>query len=229
MSDKNLQHLGIIMDGNRRWAKAKSLPGLEGHRVGYETLKTISQACFDRGIKYLTVFAFSTENWSRPKEEVSFLFSLLERALHDELHIFDERQVSLKIIGRKEELPDNLKKYIKEAELKTAGNKSGVLQVAINYGGQQEIVDAVKRIVASGVKPENIDPDLINKNLYNPDAPMPDLIIRTSGEQRLSGFLTWESAYSELMFVDKLWPDFSEVDLDQALEEYKKRERRFGK
>ena len=224
----SLEHLAIIMDGNRRWARAHGLPSIEGHRVGYDKLKEIGQACIDRGIKIFTVFAFSTENWSRTEKEVNYLFSLLERALTKELEIFNGKGIRLKVIGRVKELPANLQKAIANAEEYTSKNEKGLLQLAINYGGQPEIVDAVKKIFQEQLKPEEITPETISKHLHNPDVPPPDLIIRTSGEQRLSGFLLWQAAYSELYFVKKHWPDFSAEDLDEAIDEYNKRHRRFG-
>lgn len=228
MSGKKLEHLAIIMDGNRRWASSKGWPKLEGHRRGYQNFKKIAEACLDRGIKILTVFAFSTENWNRSKREVSYLFRLLEDALSKELDQFNRNKIRLKVIGRINQLPVNLQRAIDRAERATADNRRGLLQLAINYGGQPEIVDAVKKIIEKGIKSNQVKPEMIAANLYNPEAPPPDLIIRTSGEQRLSGFLLWHSAYSEFYFTKKHWPEFNAQDLDKAIEEYNRRHRRFG-
>lgn len=229
MPGKQLEHLAIIMDGNRRWAKSQGLPAFEGHRQGTETFKKIGEACLERGIKVLTVFAFSTENWSRSKEEVTFLFNIFEEAIRSAIETFKNRNVRLKVIGRVEDLPESLRKVIFEVEKATENNSASLLQLAINYGGQPEIVDAVKKIVRQGARPDQITPEIISANLYNPGVPPPDLIIRTSGEQRLSGFLLWQSDYSELYFTAKHWPEFSVQDLDAAINEYDNRQRRFGK
>lgn len=223
------KHIGIIMDGNRRWAKEKGLPTLEGHRRGYEKIKEVGDWCSARGIKILTIFAFSTENWQRSKEEVEYLMNILHFGLTKELHEFDKRGIKLKIIGRREGLPEKVARARDEAEKQTAGNTSGLLQIAINYGGRPELVDAVKKIVTRDVPAEKINEEMIEQNLYTAGVPDPDLIIRTSGEQRLSGFLLWQSAYSELYFCSKYWPDFREQDLDETLNWYAGRGRRFGK
>jgi undecaprenyl diphosphate synthase len=223
------KHIGIIMDGNRRWAKEHGLPKFEGHRRGYEKVKEVGDWCLKRGIKILTLFAFSTENWKRSKEEVNYLMDLLHFALTKELNEFNKRNIKLKIIGRRDGLPEKVAKAATEAERYTAKNNGGLLQMAINYGGRSEIVDAVKKIIKQGLSAEKIGEKTIEQNLYTANVSDPDLIIRTSGEQRLSGFLLWQSAYSELYFCQKYWPDFSEQDLDEALEWYASRERRFGK
>lgn len=226
--DNNPRHIGFIMDGNRRWARSQGLPTLEGHRRGYEKMKEVGDWCLKRGIKHATVFAFSTENWNRSREEVDYLMELMHRALTAELHEFDKRGIRLKIIGRREELPVNVKDAAKQAEEQTANNKEGTLYVAINYGGQAEIVDAVRAMLKAQLTPENVNESIVAQYLYAPEAPALDLIIRTSGEQRLSGFMLWHSAYSELYFTSKHWPEFSEEDLELTLAWYKNRERRFG-
>lgn len=223
------KHIGIIMDGNRRWARERGLPTFEGHRRGYDKVKEVGDWCLARDIKILTVFAFSRENWQRSKEEVDYLMNLLQFALTKELNEFSKRGIKLKIIGRREGLPEKVARAADEAEDRTEKNTRGLLQIAINYGGRSEIVDAVKKIIHQGAAKELVDEKLIEENLYTSGLPDPDLIIRTSGEQRLSGFLLWQSAYSELYFCQKYWPDFSEKDLDEALQWYAGRGRRFGK
>lgn len=231
MSDNNQlpNHIAFIMDGNRRWARSNGLPTLEGHRHGYNKLKEVADWCLARGIRQMTVFAFSTENWNRSKEEVDYLMGLLHFALTKELGEFNQRGIRLKIIGRREGLPPNVAAAIPEAEKATADNKNGTLYIAINYGGQAEIVDAARKVILSGTKPEELDEEKFRNFLYAPEASDPDLIIRTSGEQRTSGFLTYQAAYSELYFTPTHWPAFSENDLDGALDWYKNRDRRYGK
>lgn len=216
------------MDGNRRWARKHGKPQLEGHRVGYQTLKKIGDAALDRGIKYLTVWAFSTENWKRTKREVTFLMRLLEWVLREEVAEFNRKGVKLMVTGRIHELSSRLQKLIADATNLTRDNTRGVLNVLLNYGGRTEIVDAVRAIVRARPDPDSVDAGLISKHLYQPDIPDPDLVIRTSGEYRLSGFMPWQSEYSEYVFSEKLWPDFSTKDFDDALKEYSRRDRRFG-
>ncbi len=223
------QHIGIIMDGNRRWAKERGLPSLEGHHQGYEKLKEIAKLCFRRGVKVLTVFAFSTENWDRSKEEVSYLMALLKRAVKEALDEFHKDNIRMKISGRINQLSKDLQEAITETVEKTRNNTKGILNLALNYGGRPEIIDAIKEIIDKNIPAQKIDEKIVKENLYMSDLPDPELIIRTSGEKRLSGFLLWESAYSELYFSKKYWPDFNEKDLDEALKEYDRRERRFGR
>lgn len=222
-------HVGIIMDGNRRWAKSQGLPSLEGHRRGYDKLKEVGEWCLDRGVKVITVFAFSTENWKRTVEEVSYLMELLYRAVTSEVDEFMRRNIRLRIIGRREGLSEKIQKAADVAEERTKNNSRGILQLAVNYGGHAEITDAVRSIVKEGIPVESITEDTVAQHLYAPDVTPPDLIIRTSGEQRLSGFLTWQTAYSELCFTPVEWPAFSESDLEAALEWYINRDRRYGK
>lgn len=223
------RHVGIIMDGNRRWARAHGLPAIEGHRHGYAKLKEAGDWCLDRGIPYLTVYAFSTENWKRPAQEVRALLSLLKFALTKELSIFDRKGLQLRIAGRLQEFSKDLRSVIRRAVAQTRDNSKGVLTIALNYGGQFEIVDAMKRLVKQKVNLATLQPATFRKFLYQPDIPDPELIIRTSGEQRLSGFLTWQSAYSEFFFTKQHWPGFTEKEFDRALREYTQRQRRFGK
>ena len=223
-------HLGIIIDGNRRWARERGLPTFQGHLRGYEKLRKVGKWCKNRGVKILTIFAFSTENWNRSKEEVSYLMKLLVRAFSKkEVDEIDKEGIRLRVIGQKERLNKNLQRMIQEAEELTKNNKEGILNLAISYGGRPEIIEAVKRIISKKIAPEKITEEVISQNLWTEGLPDPDLIIRTSGEQRTSGFLTWQAAYSELYFCKKYWPDFSEKDLDLALSDYASRQRRFGK
>ncbi|MBZ9577640.1 di-trans,poly-cis-decaprenylcistransferase [Patescibacteria group bacterium] len=223
-------HLGIIIDGNRRWAKKRGLPSFEGHRRGLDRVNKIGEWCRKRGVKILTLYTFSTENWNRSKKEISYLMKLLGEALNrknvKELH---QKKIKLQVIGQKERLPRFLQQRIKKAEGLTQNNKEGILNLAISYGGRPEIVQAVKNIIEKKVLASKITEDLIDKNLWTADLPEPDLIIRTGGAQRLSNFLTWQSIYSELYFTKKHWPEFTEKDLDEALLDYSRRQRRFGR
>jgi len=216
------------MDGNRRWAKQQGLPTLEGHRRGYNKMKQVGDWCLARGIRYMTVFAFSTENWKRSKKEVDYLMRLLEKALTKELHEFTKRGIRLRVIGSRDRLSKSVVKAIDNAEKITVNNKKGILNMAINYGGRLEIIEAVKKIIKQKKSPADITEELIDKNIWTAGQPDPDIIVRTSGEQRLSGFLTWQSVYSELFFVSHHWPAFSEKDLDGIIDDYNNRHRRFG-
>ncbi len=224
-----LTHLGIIMDGNRRWAKDRGLHSFEGHRVGYERVVEIAEHCLARGIHVLSVFAFSTENWDRTQEEVGYLMDLLERALTKEVDRYITRGIRIRVLGRRERLRPSIVRAIDDAERRTASNTRVTLCICLNYGGKPEIVDACRRIVADGLTPEEVTEDALQSRMYWSEMPPPDLIIRTSGEERLSGFLTWHAAYSELYWTQKHWPDFDEAELDRALESYATRQRRFGK
>ena len=217
-------HLGLIIDGNRRWAKEKGLPSFEGHRRGFENLEKIGDLCLKKGVKILTAYCFSVENWKRSEEEVSYLMNLLFLGLDKYTKKCIKNDVQMKVIGQKEKLSKKLQKKIKDSENITKDNKKGILNLAISYGGRAEIVEALKSI-----KDGEITEDAVNNSLWTAGQPDPDLIIRTGGEKRLSGFLTWQSVYSELYFTDTYWPDFNEQDLEQAFEEYLKRSRRFGK
>lgn len=216
------------MDGNRRWAKRRGLPTLEGHRRGYDVVLNVGDWCLDRGIEILTVYAFSTENWNRSKKEVGYLLHLIGMALDKEVTGLHKKDIRIKVVGRIKELPVHLQKRITQAMELTKNNTRGTLQLAINYGGRAEIVDAVKNIVRAGTSASKITEQSISEALYTAAQPDPDMIIRTSGEQRISGFLTWQGVYSELLFVKKNWPDFTERDLDAALAEFGRRQRRFG-
>jgi undecaprenyl diphosphate synthase len=222
------EHVAIIMDGNRRWARKHGKPSLEGHRVGYQTFKKIAYTALDRGVKVLSAWAFSTENWKRTKREVQFLMRLMEWVLKEEIAEFSRNNVRLVVTGRLHELSPRLQKLIADTMNLTRNNTRGILNVMVNYGGRAEIVDAVRAIARAKPDPDRIDADMISKHLYRPELPDPDLIIRTSGELRLSGFMPWQSEYSEYVFSDKLWPDFTPKDFDMALAEYARRDRRFG-
>jgi len=226
------RHIAIIMDGNRRWAKAKGITAGLGHKQGSETLKKITRHANKLGIEYLTVYAFSTENWKRSEEEVSTLMILFKNYLDDLIKAVDTENIKVKIFGHIESLPEGLRKSIAKAMEKTKNNTGTILSVALNYGGRDEITRAVQNI-AEDVSNQKIDLKDINEKLvqsylYTKDEPDPDLLIRTSGEIRLSNFLPWQLAYSEFIFVDKFWPDFSEEDLEAAIDEYEKRNRKFG-
>lgn len=229
MEKTALNHIAFIMDGNRRWARSRGLPTFEGHRQGYEKMKEVADWAVSRGIANMTVFAFSTENWKRSKEEVDYLMNLLHFALTSEIKEFNRRGIRLRIVGRRSGLPKNVAAAIPEAEHATANNKNGTLYIAINYGGRAEIVDAAKQAISSGIKAEDINEESFRNFLYAPEAPDPDIIIRTSGEQRTSGFLIYTGSYSELYFTPKHWPDFSEKDLDEIISWYEGRDRRMGK
>ena len=222
------KHIGIIMDGNRTWARKKGLPTFAGHKKGYDIAMKVGEWCLDRGVNILTIYAFSTENWNRSKKEVTYLMRLLKHALSNETKSLHAKGIQIRVIGIEKGLSSEIKRAISKAENLTKKNKRGILNIALNYGGRSEITEAVKKIVKQKVKPIQITEDLVSKNLFSSDLPDPDLIIRTSGEYRLSGFLTWQSAYSELMFIDKTWPEFTEKDVDHAIEEYSRRNRRFG-
>ena len=225
-------HVGVIMDGNGRWAKARGKPRTEGHLAGVRALRQLVETCINYGIEYLTVFSFSSENWTRPKDEISFIFGLLRRFVASDLEKLHRNNVRVKIIGAREGLDDSLRRLIAEVEATTAMNTGLKLQVAFNYGGKAEITDAVRRIaslVAAGrLKAEDITEETIGRALYTSGMPDPDIIIRTSGEQRFSNFLLWQSAYAELVFVEENWPDFDEAAFVRVLEDYSGRDRRYG-
>ncbi len=229
MSDSSkIQHLAIIMDGNRRWAKERGLLGYMGHERGYETLKSISSYVFSIGIRILTVFAFSTENWNRTKKEVGILLSLCGRGIKEQFGDLSKNNIQLRFIGDMSAFPNTLRIEMEDIMEKTEKHTRGILNVALNYGGRQEIVRAVQEIIRDGAHPEDIDESLISRYTYTKELPDPELLIRTSGEQRLSGFLTWQTVYSELYFLEKLWPDVVPKDIDLAVETYIQRHRRFG-
>lgn len=222
------RHIGYIVDGNRRWAKQHGLPTYEGHLAGYNALKDVAIATLEQGVKFMSIYIFSTENWKRSQEEVKNLMSLILRLFTTDAKIFDEKNIRLKVFGMRDGLDDKITKAIDRLEARTKDNQAGTLVVCLNYGGQREIVDAVKKIVQAGTPVDEIDEDLISDNLYGGEVPAVDMIVRTSGEKRLSNFMLWRSAYSELLFLDKLWPDMTKEDVTVIIEEYSRRHRRFG-
>jgi undecaprenyl diphosphate synthase len=222
------QHIAIIPDGNRRWAKAKHLPKLFGHKKGFEVMEKICYAAIDRGVKVMTFYAFSTENWKRSKTEVNYLFRLFEDVFKNYIGKFNAEKIRLLVSGQTDELPNSLIKAIQNAVARTADNKRGIVHLCLNYGGRTEIVDAVKSIIKLGLPANSITKEIITRHLYQPDLPMPDLIMRTSGEHRTSGYLLWQAEYAEYLFINKHWPDFTVRDLDAALKEFELRQRRFG-
>jgi undecaprenyl diphosphate synthase len=221
-------HVAIIMDGNGRWALSRGLPRLAGHRAGTENLRRIITACVEFGVKYLTIYAFSTENWGRPREEVEGLMHILEDVIDRELAELNQEGVQLRHIGRLERLAPKLQEKVLEAIDLTKGNDRLVLNVAFNYGGRDEIVFAIQKMIKDGIKPEEVTSDLIGTYLFTAGVPDPDLIIRTSGELRVSNFLIWQGAYSEWYVTSVYWPDFNKEEFRKALDTYAKRDRRYG-
>lgn len=221
-------HVAIIMDGNGRWALARGLPRLAGHRAGTENLRRIIRSCVEFGVKYLTIYAFSTENWGRPREEVDGLMHILEDVIDRELAELHEEGVQLRHIGRLERLAPIIQEKVLNAIELTKENDRLILNVAFNYGGRDEIVCAIQRIIRDGVKPEDVNVDLVSRYLFTAGVPDPDLIIRTSGELRVSNFLIWQGAYSELYVTSTYWPDFDKEEFRKALDTYADRDRRYG-
>ncbi len=230
--DKLPEHVAIVMDGNGRWAKKRGKTRNEGHRVGIEKIREMVEICSDTGIKFLTIYAFSCQNWKRPRAEVNFLMKRFERYLDKEGQELKRKGIRLRVIGRKEELSGALQKKIEKTMRMTRNNDKLHLNLAINYGGQEEIVDAVKKIAEEVRKgtlvSQEIDVDLFRKYLYTEHQPYPDLLIRTSGEQRVSNFLLWQIAYAELWITPTLWPDFGKEEFIKAVSDYASRKRRFG-
>ncbi len=224
---KSPGHIGIILDGNRRWALEKGLPSFEGHIKGLEAVKKTVKHAQKRGVEILSLFVFSTENWKRSKEEVDFLMSLIEKLFRDEYQkkdLFDK--IKVRVVGERDRISKKIKEIIEQVEEETKNNSDMVLNIALSYGGRAEIIEAIRKIVDKKISPEDIDERVMRDNLSVPDL---DLIIRTGYEQRLSNFFIWQAAYSELCFPNKYWPDFNEKDLDEAIDEYNQRQRRFGK
>lgn len=226
------EHIAIIMDGNGRWANQRGLPRVAGHRAGAESVRRTVEGCKNLGVKYLTLYAFSSENWNRPESEIKALMQLLERFLKEKTKEMMKQNVKLNAIGRTDMLPEKTRAQLDKAIETTAGNTALTLNLALSYGSREEIVDATKAIakkVAAGeINPDEIDNSTISANLYTADQPDPDLLIRTSGEFRLSNFLLWQLSYSEIVILDKFWPDFSESDLYDAVSHFSNRNRRFG-
>jgi undecaprenyl diphosphate synthase len=222
------KHVGYIVDGNRRWAKQHGLPTYEGHLAGYNALKEVALATLESGVEYMSAYVFSTENWKRSQDEVSHLMGLTLRILQGDIPSFLEHNVKLRVVGSRERLSEKLLKAIDDAETRTATMTGGTFVVCLDYGGQLEITDACKKIVQSGISVDKITPELIAQHMYAPEVPPVDLIVRTSGEQRLSNFMLWRAAYSEFLFLEKLWPDMTKDDVRAILEEYSRRDRRKG-
>jgi undecaprenyl diphosphate synthase len=221
--------VAIIMDGNGRWAEQRGLPVAEGHRAGTQALRRTVEAAIDAGVRSLAVYAFSTENWARPSDEVADLMEILGETIDRELPELAAQGVRPRFVGRRDRVPDDVRARMERLEAETSDNDTLHLWIAFDYGGRAEIVEAVRRLVAADdVSPDEIDEELIRSYFYEPEMPDPDLLIRTSGELRISNFLLWQLAYAELVFVDTLWPDFGEDQLRSALEDYARRRRRFG-
>ncbi len=229
MKNQNMpEHIAVIMDGNGRWAKMRGLPRSEGHKQGVERLREILETAKDAGIEVLSVYAFSIENWMRPEQEVSVIMNLLETALKNDLLTFMKEGVRFKVIGNRQKLSPETRSIIEAVEQETSGNKGITLQCALSYGGRDEIIRAAKKLMASGADPESVTEESLSALMDTSGMPDPDLIIRTSGEQRLSNFLIWQSAYSEFYFTSTLWPDFTKEEFLEAIHEYQSRSRRFG-
>ena len=234
MPEKNIpKHIAIIMDGNGRWAKEKGLMRTAGHREGIKRVRETIRACGDLGVKVVTFFAFSAENWDRPKSEIKILMGFLERFLNGEIRDFIKNNICLKVIGRGEPIPKSLQKKLKEAEIKTKDNSALTVVLALNYGSRQEIIDAAKNFAKDALKGkveiDSLNESIFSNYLYSGGLPDPDLLIRTSGEMRISNFLLWQLSYTELYFPKIYWPDFKRADLEAAINEFKRRDRRFGK
>lgn len=227
--EKFPQHVAMIMDGNGRWALQRGLPRLAGHKAGTENLRRVIRASVEFGVKYLTIYAFSTENWGRPPEEVKGLMYILEDVIDRELNELNKEGVQLRHIGRLERLAPSLQKKVLDAIEVTRNNDRLILNIAFNYGGRDEIVQAIQRIMKDGVSPEKVTDEMVSKYLYTAGVPDPDLIIRTSGELRVSNFLIWQAAYSEWYVTPTFWPDFNKEEYRQALESFAHRDRRYGK
>jgi len=222
------RHVAIIMDGNRRWAAARGLPSIAGHVQGVEAIRPIVRIAPDRGIEVLSLYVFSQENWRRSDEEVAGLFGLIDGAVRQHTDELVAQGVSVRVIGRLHEAPVDIQRSIRVAEEKTRGGTRMALNIAFNYSGRSEIIDAIRALIAAGTTATEVDEDRLGQHLYTAGQPDPDLIIRTGGEQRTSNFLLWQGAYAELVSCAALWPDFSEADLDAALEEFAARQRRYG-
>lgn len=222
------RHVGYIVDGNRRWARRRGLPTFEGHQAGYAALREVVRATCQAGVPYVTAYVFSTENWKRSPGEVSRLLDLLLKMLQADLHHFMEDNIRLLFVGARDDLRPTIRRAIEHAEAETAGNTAGTLALCFNYGGQREIIDAIKQLIRDQRSADEVTPELVERYLYHPELPPCDIVVRTSGEQRLSNFMLWRTAFSELLFLDKGWPDMGPSDVQLILNEYAKRNRRFG-
>lgn len=230
MAEKKIPiHLAIIMDGNRRWAQKRGLPPIFGHKAGYKTFKKIASWCQKKGVKILTIYAFSTENWQRSKEEVAYLMKILNDGLKKESQFFKENNIRFQAIGRLYDLPKNIFALVQKLTKETEKSTGGILNLALSYGGRAEIIDACKKIIKKGIKEEKLDEKVFSRFLYTSDQPFPDLLVRTGGRKRISNFLIFQSAYTEIYFTDTLWPDFTTQELEEAFSFYQKQKRTFGK
>lgn len=228
LPDQVPAHIAIIMDGNGRWARSRGLPRLAGHRAGTENIRRVIEACVEFGVKYLTIYAFSTENWGRPQDEVQGLMGIFDEVFDRELAELDRQGAQLRHIGRLEGLSKSLREKVINGIEKTKNNDRLVLNVAFNYGGRDEVVHAIQSMLADGVKPEAVNEELVSSYMFTAGCPDPDLVVRTSGEQRISNFLIWQAAYAEWVFPDTYWPDFGRDELLKAIQEFGRRERRYG-
>jgi undecaprenyl diphosphate synthase len=222
------RHVGFILDGNRRWAKEHGLPTYEGHLAGYNALKDIIDATAEAGVEYISFYSFSTENWNRAEEEIRGIMKLVRQLFKTDIKELTKRDYKLVVLGERDRLPNDVSAMIDEAEAASANGKKATLAMCFNYGGQQEIVSATKRAIADGVDPESLTTETFAQYLDHPDVPPVDLVVRTSGEQRISNFMLWRSAYSEFLFIEKYWPDMRPSDVAVILEEYNRRDRRHG-
>lgn len=221
-------HVGLIMDGNRRWAKANGKTANQGHDKGADVFDVVASGLFDKGVNYVSAYLFSKENWKRKAEEVDFLMRLIVKVVESHLVEYNKKGIKVKILGSKDGLKNFVVKSLNKAEEKTKNNDKGMLLLCINYTGRQEIADAVSSIMQSGLKPDEITEEVVAEHIYTPEAPDLDIVVRSSGEKRLSGFMLWRSSYAEMMFVNKHWPDFNIDDVDKIIDEYSVRQRRFG-
>ncbi len=232
MPDTNIpklpKHIGYVVDGNRRWANQHGIPAYEGHMAGYNAIHEVALETFNAGVEYASFYIFSTENWKRSEQEVKGLMGLVLKFLTSDVKILEENNIRLKVLGSKDNVSEKILRAIDDAEARTVNNTHGTIGLCFNYGGHLEIADACKKIVHSGIPADDITPMLIAQNLYVPEIPPPDVIVRTSGEQRISNFMLWRAAYSEFIFLEKFWPDMTKQDVTAILEEYSRRDRRIG-
>lgn len=221
-------HIGFILDGNRRWARSKGLPTFEGHRIGFDNLEGIAKAAFDRGVKFVSAYIFSVENWNRSSEEVDYLMRLASRMIKKYQKKLKEDNIKVVWLGSRDRVSNKLLRELEKTEAETKDNTGGTLCLCFNYGGHKELLEAVKKLAAKGLSPQDISQEVLESALYAPDVPQVDFLIRTSGEKRISNFMLYRISYSELYFIEKHWPDFTKDDLKVALDEYATRKRRFG-
>ena len=229
MDDKNIpRHIGYIVDGNRRWARAHGLPTYEGHLAGYSAVQEVVRASFEAGVEYVSAYVFSTENWKRSQDEVNRLMGLALKIAKSDINMLLDNNVRVRVLGSREGVDPKILEAMDDLELRSASNTAGTLALCFNYGGQLELADAFKKMLEAGVAATDVTPETIAQHLYSPDVPPIDVIVRTGGEQRISNFMLWRAAYSEFIFLDKFWPDMTKDDVTAILEEYSARSRRFG-